>query len=400
MPFFRQTSVLQPFLFLFAAYGVVALGRRLARGPAVRLAATLALLVVVGALQWEQAHATFEGHQGIGRALAWVDANKGEHDVRWLPIAWSGGTTEVISPTELEALRPSTWLISYFPMLFVDNNPTLQPYLAAAPVVAAWPSLFTTDTLRAEHKGYGFNDWRADPVLRDVRVVEAGAIRAQMEGAPLQVASVTADSEASPEFEAGNVFDRDGAADRNTAWLSADTPMPHTLDVAFAAPVELGSVQVVLPTKDRDAKDQWASRIVDLEVQAAESDGAYRTVWDRDGARSPAGHYRAMASPSDGGAQADRPPSDVPGACDLAGDHRGGSVPWLYHRGAAPGARRAGSDTRRSTMEPGRPGDLGCGLYPAHPARARRDELFHAALGAGTACRASSAERGRGNGRT
>ena len=221
-----------------------------------------------------------------------------------------------------------------------------------------------------------------------------------MEGAPLQVASVTADSEASPEFEAGNVFDRDGAADRNTAWLSADTPMPHTLDVAFAAPVELGSVQVVLPTKDRDAKDQWASRIVDLEVQAAESDGAYRTVWTGTGLdRLPVITAQWPPRPTEG-AQADRPPSDVPGACDLAGDHRGGSAPWLYHRGAALARGVPESTLDALLWNPGRPGDLGCGLYPAHPARARRDELFHAALGAGTACRASSAERGRGNGRT
>src|SRR5579883_351959 len=279
MPFFRQASVLQPFLFLFAAYGVVAAGRRVGRGPVPRLAATGVLLVLVGAVQWGQAQATFQGHQGVGQALDWVYAHKGDHDLKWLQIAWFGGTTEVVSAAELSALPPRTWLMSYFPMLFVDNNPTLQPYLAAAPVVGSWPSLFATDTLRAEHKGYGFNDWRADPLLRDVRVVEAGAIQAQLQGAPLQVASVAADSRASAGTEPGNVFDRDGAPDRQTAWVSADTPLPHTLDVTFAAPVELDSVQVVLPTKDLAAKDQWASRIVDLEIQGAGADGAYHPIW-------------------------------------------------------------------------------------------------------------------------
>src|SRR3954454_1180332 len=47
MPFFRQTSVLQPFVFLLAGVGIVSLAQQASRWPRGRLAVVLVLLGVI-----------------------------------------------------------------------------------------------------------------------------------------------------------------------------------------------------------------------------------------------------------------------------------------------------------------------------------------------------------------
>ncbi len=283
MPFFRQTSGLQPFLFLFASVGMAAAARRLTRLGAGRAAVVAGLLAIVGIVPWSQAAGVFQAEQGLGRALEWAYANKGDHPLRWLPIAWFGGDTEVLQRQELEQAPPDTWLISYYPVLFVDNNPSLQPYLARTPALASWPSLYATDTLRMEHRGYGYNDWRADPLLRAIRVVEVGALRETMRATTLEVQSVTADSQAFPSAEPANVFDHDTGPDGVAAWISAPTPGPHTLTIDLARAAPLGGVDVVLPPVDQtgktEFKEQSGSRIATLEIQAAAGDEAFQTIW-------------------------------------------------------------------------------------------------------------------------
>ena len=209
---------------------------------------------------WTQAAAVFQAHQSLGRALEWAYANRGDHALHWLQIAWFGGQNEVLQPVDLAQLPDDSWLMSYYPVSFVDSNSRLQPALARTPAVASWPSLYATDTLRMEHRGYGYNDWRADPLLRDIRIVEVGALRAALQGAPLAVAAVTADSQAFPSAEPGNVFDHDVAPDGMGAWISAVSPGSHSLEIALAQPALLGAVDVVLPPMDQTGEVEFKSR--------------------------------------------------------------------------------------------------------------------------------------------
>jgi hypothetical protein len=282
MPFFRQTSVLQPFLFLFAGLGIVYLASRFGRRQPIRWGAAAALLLLVGAVPWGQAHAVFRAHQGLGRALEWAHTHKGDRELRWLRIAWFEDKTSVTGLEELEHAPPDTWLISYYPWDFVGEHPSLRPYQEATPPLASWPSLYATDAMRAELKAFGYNDFRFDPLLGDVRVAEVASLLRAMEGRPLHVESVTADSLSDPSAEPINVFDRDASPDGASAWVSADTPMPHALEVRFAEAVPLGELRVVLPPKNPSASfigDRFTSRVGTLEVQVADERDVYRTVW-------------------------------------------------------------------------------------------------------------------------
>ena len=164
-------------------------------------------------------------------------------------------------------------------MVFIDNSPSVRASLASAGALASWPSLYATDTVRAEHRGYGFNDFRADSVLRSVQVVDVGALRAATQGRPVTVTAVTADSVASDRDEAVNVFDGDRSPDGATAWLSVDTPGPHQLEFTLGEPIPLSGLDVVLPGKDQAGKDQWGSRADVLEIQVRDPAGGYHVVW-------------------------------------------------------------------------------------------------------------------------
>ncbi|HLH21334.1 MAG TPA: hypothetical protein VK066_02350 [Chloroflexota bacterium] len=273
-PFFRQTSVLQPFLFLFAGAALVGLARRLARPRGLPVVALGALVVVLGATQWGQARAVFDGHQGLGRAITAAAAHNSGHQPEWL--SWVGLDSRLSRPEDIARLPVDAWLLSYFPQEFVSNHPSMRPYLESTAAVAAWPSLFATQTVRAETEAFFYHDFPSDPDLRDVRLLEAGELLAAMNGQPLRVDAVTADSMESPSTEPVNVFDQSRSPD-STIWLSADTPGPHFLAVQFTAPASLGSVQVVQPESAR------VSRISALEVQVADESGAWHTVWIGDG---------------------------------------------------------------------------------------------------------------------
>jgi len=279
LPFFRQTSVLQPFLFLFAAVGMVGLARRLARRPAGRATLLVGLLVVAGVVQWRQAAAVFQAHQALGHALAWAYANKGERPLRWLPLAPTGAATEVTSVRELDEAPANTWLLSYFPWFFLAAHPSLRPALEATAPVAAWPSLYATDAVQAEAQLFGFTDFRADRLLGEVQVIDGAAVRDALRGPALTVRRVVADSQASAATEPANLFDRDAAADGVTAWVSAASPAPHSVEVEFATPVPLGAVEVVSPPRDYGGRSAVGSRLDDLEIQVADPSGEYRSVW-------------------------------------------------------------------------------------------------------------------------
>ncbi|HEY7060036.1 MAG TPA: hypothetical protein VII06_01045 [Chloroflexota bacterium] len=275
MAFFRQTSVLQPFLFLFAGIAIVAIAERLGRRPWQQRGIVLVLLVVAGAIPWVQSKAVFEAQQGLGRALEWAHTAPGSPPLEWLRVAWYDDPTALASPEELAAAPPDALLLTYFPWHFIQGRPSLLPTFEATPPLAAWPSLWDTDAVRAEVGAYyPDDDWRYNPVMSQARVYRVGDVVRAMAGQPLAVASVTADSVATPHYEPVNVFDQDQSPDSATAWVSAASPLPHWLEVRFAGEVTLGDVRVVAPPTDRSA-----GRIARLEVQVAPAGGDFRTVW-------------------------------------------------------------------------------------------------------------------------
>jgi hypothetical protein len=270
-PFFRQTALVQPFLFVFAATALVGAvghmpGRLLGRGVALA-----ALTVVVGALSWSQAQAVFTAQQGLGRALAWVNEHRGTRPVEWLYPTTDAG---VISMDELEQLPPNTWLIDYAWFPLIPDYPGLRPYLELAEPVAAWPSLWATDAVWAEHNGFGLNDFRFDPAVNTVRILEAGALQQAAAGQPLAVATVSADSSAAWNQGPLSVFDRGAGFLGGTYWRSGNTPMPHWLELRFAEGTRLDGVQVVLPPPFRSYL-----RIAEMDVLALGADGVEQTVW-------------------------------------------------------------------------------------------------------------------------
>ncbi len=265
-------------MFFFAVNGLVAFTTLLNHNRRLAVVLMAAGLVVVGWIPWQQAAADFRAHLGLGRALEWVDENRADRHVDWLQIAWFGDPVSVTTLEQLELAAPGTWLISYFPWDLVNNHPSLLPYFEDTSPVAVWPSLYSTDTMWTELHSRGNNDFRYDPILRDVRVFDVSSLLERMKGQPLEVESVSADSVDNPRAEPVNVFDRDESPDGVTSWISANTPMPHYLEVKLAKPTAIGEMRIVLSPTDRST-----SRISELEVQLMDERGGYRTVWRGEG---------------------------------------------------------------------------------------------------------------------
>jgi hypothetical protein len=277
MPFFRQTSVLQPFLFLFAGIGVVSLAGRGPRWLTARFVVALALFGLAAVLPWVQAQAVLQGHQGLGRTLRWAATqNRGAHPLEWLRIAWyDDNNVGLTSLEDLEQTPPDTWLVTYFPFQFMTDHPSLLPAFQHTQPLVAWPTLWATDAVHTELAAYWVNaDWRYHRVMSEARLYRVGDLLEQMRGEPLRVDAVTADSTGAPSFEPVNVFDRDQSPDGATGWVSANTPMPHWLEAHFEAAVPLSEVDVVLAPTERST-----SPIGSLEVQLADEQGTYQTVW-------------------------------------------------------------------------------------------------------------------------
>ena len=274
IPFFRQTSVLQPFLFLFASVAIVWLARRVMPSRSGQSVATILLLAVVGAVPWAQAAEVFQGHQGLGRAIEWAYANKGDRHLQWLPVSlWTGDPGTLSSLEQLEASPPDSWLIIYYPRGFASGHPSLRPYLEDARPLASWPSFRSAGAWLAEQGS-------PDPLMDSVRVLELSALLESMQGRVLTITSVSADSVADPSTEPVNVFDRDASPDGATAWLSGSSPMPHVLEITFGEAVPLAELRIISsPPLEAPPPSQPRPRISALEVQAADERGTYRSVW-------------------------------------------------------------------------------------------------------------------------
>ncbi len=277
MAFFRQSSVLQPFLFLFAAMAIVGIARTVVRRTNIRLAIVAAGVIVVGWIPFAQARQVFAAHLSLGKTLDWVESNKGERPVAWLPIAWFPSSPAILSMDELRQLPPETWIISYYPWSFDRDHPSFQAYVQQIDPVFCLPSLYTTDTMWAELKAFAYNDFRGSPLMADVRVLELGSVLKAMDGVPLPVQSVTADSVDNDAVEPANVFDHDASPDGATAWKSAISPGDHWLRFELVQPADLSWMQVVLPPTDKSN-----SRIVEMRIDGVDAAGKSRCLWTGD----------------------------------------------------------------------------------------------------------------------
>lgn len=277
MAFFRQSSVLQPFLLLFAAMAIVGIVRFVVRRAGICAAIIAGGVIFVGWIPFAQARQVFAAHLSIGKALDWVESNKGERPVEWLPIAWFPSSPAVSSVDELRRLPPETWIISYFPWSFDRDHPSFQAYVQQVDPMYRLPSLYATDAMWAELKAFAYNDFRGSPLMADVCVLELGSILKAMDGVPLTVKSVTADSVDSDVAEPANVFDHDASPDGATAWKSAISPGDHWLRFELAHPTELSWMQIVLPPTDKSN-----SRIVEMRIDGVGASGESQCLWTGD----------------------------------------------------------------------------------------------------------------------
>lgn len=276
MPFFRQTTVLQPFLFLFAGLAVVHVANRLA-GRAAWLFANVVLLLVVtiGAIPWIEAAKVFEGHLGYGRSVVWAYTHKGERPLEWMTVY----NVTLPFPEDLQNANPDSFLITFFPhLVWSSGRADLLAYLADTSPLASYPGLWGTESVHAENAVvYSPREFRFQPVMSEARVYRVGDLQAQMLGKPLVVQSVTADSTQSAAHEGVNVFDRGRSPDGITAWVSSKTVGMHHLEIEFAQAVELGEMRVILPAPLANPE------ISSIEIQTAADGGHYTSAWKRNG---------------------------------------------------------------------------------------------------------------------
>ena len=141
----------------------------------------------------QQAAAVFEAHLGIGRAVEWAYSQKITQPLLWVGLEDAARPETIAQLSALDAVPSNTWLVSYFPWQLLNHDPSSRPALEAA-TIATWPSLYATDSVVAESAAYGHNDFRDDPMLRDVRVLDGVGLRAALRADTPLAAVVSADS--------------------------------------------------------------------------------------------------------------------------------------------------------------------------------------------------------------
>jgi hypothetical protein len=276
MPFFRTTTVLQPFLFLSASSAIltivhIAFVRRMSQ-----MAWAVALILAVGSHEARQAASVYQGHLGLGRALQFAHEHRATQQVKWLSVAWYGGTYGLFNPPDFRDAPPDSVLVTYFPAGFVWGRPASAARLRELNPQAAFPTLWSTDAVYAEVSPYWpNNDWRNDSLMNKACVFGISEFVA-VDGQPLEIASLETDSEASIQCEAANVFDDGGSPDGHTSWKSASSPENHYFEIRFASRPQLDRVRIISPSMDADAV---TSKIDALEILVGDGAGPLVSIW-------------------------------------------------------------------------------------------------------------------------
>jgi hypothetical protein len=280
MAFMRQLSFLQPFVFLFAAVAVTAVAR-LPKTRSMQRAAFVGGALAVLIVPAIESVRVFRAHAGLGRALSWIHENRRDSSILWLASGWAKDPV-VRDLSELSYMAPQgAVVVGYWPTGVLYDRPSQRVALETTPSLFSAPSLWSTGALNAEGRGFGHNPFDGDPLLSTVQVWDAAALSATFtRGRVVRVTSVTADSEASPDDGPRAIFDHDRGG--HHAWVSADTPGPHQLDVTFAEPIEVDRMMVVSIFGDLDNSNpsiERSNRIAEASVSLADESGAYREVW-------------------------------------------------------------------------------------------------------------------------
>ena len=247
IPFYRQTSLLQPFFCLFAGLAVVPISSWCGEHAGRQLVVAAALLATIGAVPWAEAAQVFQAHLGLGRAVEWAYTHKGDRKLHWMMVY----TVTLPTVEDIERANPDAYLLTYFPgtsygaRLRLTSCPTskILPYWLPTRVSGG------LESVRAEVIAvYTPPEFRFQPALAKARVYRLGDLQALMRGQTLGITSITADSVQSPAHEAVKVFDRGRSPEGATAWISADTGRTHYLEMEFAGAVRLGQMRLVLPS--------------------------------------------------------------------------------------------------------------------------------------------------------
>lgn len=279
MPFFRMTTVLQPFLYLSASTVIMAIVNRASRKRLFQSALAVALFLAVGGHEARQAASVYKGHLGLGRALQFAHAHRATQQVKWLSVAWYGGTYGLFNPPDFRDTPPDSVLVTYFPAGFVWGRPASAARLRELIPEASFPTLWSTDAVYAEVSPYWpNNDWRNDSLMNKACVLGIFDY-VVVDRQPLEIASLEADSEASIEHEAVNVFDDGGSPDGHTSWKSASSPGSHYLEIRFTSLPRLDRVQIICPSMDANA---ITSKIDALEIFVDDGTGRQESVWQGD----------------------------------------------------------------------------------------------------------------------
>lgn len=276
MPFFRMTTVLQPFLFLSASTAILAIVNWAFRNRRSRLALAVAIFLSVGSHEARQAASVYEGHLGLGKALQFAHSRHSTQQVKWLSVAWYGGSYGLFNPPDFRDAPPDSVLVTYFPAGFVWGRPASAARLRELNPQAAFPTLWSTDAVYAEVSPYWpNNDWRNDSLMNRACVLDISDYVA-IDRQPLAVASLQGDSEASSMYEAANVFDDGGSPDGCTSWRSASSAGHHYFEIRFTSRPLLDRVQIINPSMDVNAV---TSKIEALEILVDDGTGRLETVW-------------------------------------------------------------------------------------------------------------------------
>jgi hypothetical protein len=169
MPFFRQTSVLQPFIFLFAAVAITEFAS-LAKAPAMRLFALAVLAILVAWVPAAAAYQVFEGHLGFGKVIQWVDRNKGSRRVGWLMLR----VAEYSPATYVARFSADDWIVVHSSMWSGE----LTAPLASLRPLKTGPGIWGTYAAYAETFAWNHADYRNYPFFTDTRVYRSGDIAA------------------------------------------------------------------------------------------------------------------------------------------------------------------------------------------------------------------------------